>query len=309
MLTSASFELYLPLFTDSSALSPGEFPVVFDLRSFSKTLLYQASPSALQLQDNLKLIAQQDKQAEQKKKRYLTVAIAAIVLIFGILFLLPGLAVLAVVFVAVAIAAFALYARWSRIDLADVRYILPQRLAEMLSRDMAKDNSFEAYIDFSVPTLKQKQTAKRAYAARSGWTEVLFEDPWLRLSGRFLDDTEFALTLNELTVVRSGYKWSNGKRKYKSKSKPKGTEVQLLLHFPRKKYGAMSLLQPDLPQAVNLPPDVEIKRLKTNDHQLLLKVKVPSHRQSSDDLYQLVTQMLLSAYQGLNLSKELSKIT
>ncbi|MEM6452728.1 MAG: hypothetical protein AAF703_20725 [Cyanobacteria bacterium P01_D01_bin.105] len=288
--------------------------MAFDLKSFGKTLVYEGTPSGPQLQANFKQIAVQDKKAEKKRTLYFTIAIISAICAFvgfiwaaqetaaGVLLLVP------IVLLLVAMVTGVLGGRWNQFAVPDLRYTLPMQLVDMLERDMAKNTAFATRIDFSAPTKKKKQVAKGPWPARSGWTQASFEDPWLRLSGQFLDNTRFALTLTELTVVRSGWKRSrSGKRKHKTKTKPKGMEAQLLLKFSRKRYGAVTALQPDLAGAVNLPQQVSLKKIKVNDHQLLLRAKVAPNSLDADGLYQLFTQMLLSAYQVLNLSKELSK--
>ena len=285
--------------------------MAFDLKSFSKTLIYQGSPSAAQLQANFKWIETQDKQAEKKAKICIAIAVIAGILAFLSFIWVAETAasgIIPVVLIAIAVVAGIFGSRWSRLDVPDLRYALPMRLVALLGRDMAKDAPFDARIDFSTPTHKKKQVDKGPWSGRSGWTQTSFEDPWLRLSGRFLDNTLFVLTLTELTVKRSGWKRGrSGKRKHKTKTKPKGMEAQLFLKFPRKRYGAVTVLESDLAGAVQLPQGVALKKIKVNDHQLLLKAKVAPNRLGLDGFYQLFTQMLLSAYHVLNLSKALSK--
>lgn len=285
--------------------------MAFELKSFSKTLMYKGSLSAVQLQANLKQIAAQDKQAEKKKNIYIAIAcIAGFAAFFSFIWVAETSAsgIIPVVLIIIAVVSGVLGSRWSRLDVPDLRYGLPGRLVEMLGRDMAKGSAFDARIDFSQPTQKKKQVAKGPWPGRSGWKQESFEDPWMWLSGRFLDNTVFALTLTELTVVRSGWKRGrSGKRKHKRKTKPKGMEAKLLLKFPRKRYGAVTILESSLEEAVNLPEGVSLKKIKVNDHQLLIQAKVAPNRLTTDGFYQLFTQMLLSAYQVLNLSKELSK--
>jgi len=284
----------------------------FSLKLFSKTLVYKGSFSVAQLQANFKQIAAQDKQAEKKGKIYIAIAIVSSVAAFlafiwaietSVVMLLP------VLLVAVAIVTGGLGAYWSRLNVPNLRHQLPTKLIDMLSRDMAKGALFNARIDFSSSTHKSKQTTKEPWPAKPRWTQAFFADPWLRLSGQFLDHTQFELTLTEIAVVRSGWQRSrSGKHKHKTKTKPKGAEVKLLLKFPRKKYGAVTILrQADLESAVNLPTAVALKKIKVNDHQLLLQAKVPPHGLNENGFYTLFTQMLLSAYQVLNLSKALSK--
>ena len=207
-----------------------------------------------------------------------------------------------------------LASRWRRLDVPNLRYELPQRLADLFSRDVNRETPLGVTLDFSSPTKRHKKICTVPYPARRGWKMDCFEDPWLELDGQFLDRTAFKVSLMERTVSRYGWKRGrSGKSKFKRKNKRKGFDAQIELKFPRKTYGAIALLRPDLPEAIRLPTGVKLKRLKVNQNQLFLQVKVPENcallrsQSTLDGLYQLVTQLLLSAYQGLNLSKTLSK--
>ena len=296
--------------------------MAFNIDSFRKTLLYQSSTSVSQFKVNLKQIAEQDKLAEKQAKKYSTIAV-----ILGVLTILSfiiairespmeplGTVVLVVLFVATVVTAI-IASRWNRLDIRNLRYLLPERLVDMLSRDMARDELLTVRLDFSKPIEKRKKVSTQPYPARRGWKEDSFEDPWLQMEGRLLDNTVFDFRLQELSVTRYGWKRGrSGKRKFKRKTKPKGFEAALLLKFPRKKYGAITVMASDLENVIKLPQKVVLKQLKVNDHQLLLRIKIASDYQQLwqedeilDGLYRVIAQLFLSAYQGLNLSKELSK--
>lgn len=293
--------------------------MAFNIQSFRKTLLYQSSTSASQLKVNLKQIAEQDQLAEKQSRKYNTIAV-----ILGVLTLLsfllavgvsPMATVLLVVLFVATVTTAIIASRWGRLDIRNLRYLLPERLVDMVSRDMAREEPLTVRLDFSKPIEKRKKVSTQPYPARRGWKEDSFEDPWLQMEGRLLDNTVFDFRLQELSVTRYGWKRGrSGKRKFKRKTKPKGFEAALLLKFPRKKYGAITVIASDLQNAIKLPQKVTLKQLKVNDHQLLLRIKIASDYQQLwqedailDGLYRVIAQMFLSAYQGLNLSKELSK--
>ncbi len=289
--------------------------MAFNSGLFSTQPLYETSASAVQLKVYTDRVASQDKLAEKRKRVCTTVAISAFVLTFLTVLMAPAaptFALIATVLSAITGIVAAILAQYlGRLDVTDVRYKLPPRLCDMLGRDMAKGAVFNIRIDFSKSTAKHKMTHKGPYPARRGWKQAFFEDPWLRISGQLLDSTTFDITLRDHTVVRSGTKRSSsGKIKHKRKVKFKGCEAQLVLKYPRKKYGAMSVLAADLSEAVNIPHGMTLKQIKANDHQLVMRVKAPAEvGAAAENLYQLITQMLLSAYQALNLSKALSKAT
>ena len=284
----------------------------FSLRSLYDKLPYVVAASRGQIQANFKQIAEFDALAAQRSKQFaIATAIPGILafIAFGLTEVTPFFSLVGCAFVAIAVAVSILGQHWKRSNLLSARYELLQQLIEMLSRDMAEDASFYAYLDFSKTIIKRKIASRELYPQRRGWEQTFYKDPWIYLQGQFADTTTFDLSLVEHAVVRSGKTYSrSGKTKRKCKTKRKGSEIQLRLRFPRKRYGAMSLLQADLPQAVSLPPTVVLKQIKANDHQLSLRVKAPANAcDSAEDLYQLITQMFLSAYQALNLSKTLSK--
>jgi len=288
--------------------------VTFSLESLKETRMYQATSSATQFRDDFRRVFNYSAEARKKKKRYDLIAMGTGTLTFFGFFWavsVPLLFFIPLISLIVTIRMIMLGKRWRYLHIrsSDVRYQLPLELSEMLSRDMAEEAPIDMKIDFSPPMLLAKLVHEAPWPKRKDWKQQLFEDPWLQLSGCFLDGTFFTLKLSELTVIRSGYKrGSSGKRKFKTKIKPKGMDACLMLNFSRKKYGAITALQSDLINAINLPPDVQLKKLKANDHQLMLSAKVPAYEsQTARQTYLVFTQMLLSAYQCLNLSKVLSK--
>ena len=292
-------------------------PMALNIQTYRKTLRYQATVPAPQLQGHLRQLAQQDRIAEKQKRKYTYISIFGGVLAFLSFFLIsmsPQFGVLTLILVVATTICAVLASRWNRLDIPNLRYELPQRLADLFSRDMDRGAPLEVSIDFSSPIKRNKKICTVPYPARRGWKMDCFEDPWLQLGGQFLDRTEFTVSLMERTVSRYGWKRGrSGKSKFKRKNKFKGFDAQIYLKFPRKTYGAIALLKSDLPEAITLPTGVKLKRLKVHPNQLFLQVKIPANcallrnQSALDGLYQLVTQLLLSAYQGLNLSKALSK--
>ena len=289
------------------------------LSQYYTRLMCKGSFSLPELRSRLNAIGKVS-EAAAKRKRFLTIATVSCILGFFLpLFITPVLPQATVLLPLIVLAGIVLYilGRYNnRLETFKLRYQLPIELAQMLSRDMAPQAPITAHIDFSKPMLRRKRVLVRPWPKRSKWTESLFVDPWLTLSGQFLDGTTFTLSLTDVTVQRKGSKRSrSGKIKLKKKTKPKGVEVKLLLTYLRKKYGAMCLLNDQLPQALDLPANVTVKKVQASDRQFLLRVKVPAYSryltspEASQGLYSLTTRMLLSAYQALNLAKQLSKIS
>lgn len=298
--------------------------MTLDIQSFSQNFVYTAHAPATKLQLELGEMAQLDTLAEQKKKR-LGWLLAGFILGGVVTFLLAAsiepvfstvigaLAVLIIAgCIAGAIATGVRFNYWRKLDFPDWRYQLPDQLIEMLSRDMDRSVPIALRLDMTKATDRTKKIATFPDPYRSGWKIDQFSDPWLQLSGVFLDGTEFSLGLTERNVAKYGWKRSrSGKRKFKRKMKPKGLEVTLTLEIPRKKYGAITLLKQEVADAIHLPPNTPIKHIKVTDNHFSLMAKVPPHKTTNvhniDQLYQIVTLLFLSAYQVLNLAHKLSK--
>lgn len=210
------------------------------------------------------------------------------------------------------------------------RYQLMPQLLDMISRDLDPQHALDLHLVLSPALKPDKQTPPLQH---HGWKVSQFKDSWLRLEGQFLDNTRFLLISTEEWIQKSGSSvGSSGKRKYKTKTKPKGFTFELTLSVPRKIYGAVTMLKNDASAAIKLPRHAILKQLKLSDNRLYLKVKSSIHplpnsgilnnstvqsatrsevnSDSSDsievDLYQLITALFLSSYQILNLARTLS---
>lgn len=262
---------------------------------------------------DLEEIAQLDQVAEQKKARQTKILIGAFITLFASIFLcifLPPLGFLLLAgSILTAIYAGIRVAQLNRIDLANDRYGLVQKLLTMLSRDLPDNTSLSLKLVLDKPTDKRKKRGTVPHPNRKGWKIDQFRDPWLTLRGRLLDGTRFLITATELYQTAYGWKRGrSGKNKYKTKSKPKGAELGVTLIYPRRKYGAIQVLEKDAMGAIQLPDGVRLKQWKMTGKALRLGVKtLPDPTASDRRLYQTFTMMFLSLYQILNLARALSK--
>ena len=271
--------------------------------------------TAKKLIADLILIQESDAIAEEKQKKLgniLTlVSICCGVLLF-ISFFFPPLFILLFILL---IPLIILTVQWNgqrKRNIANERYEIPKLLLPKFLRDMEPESLVHLAIDFSDPKDKRKKVDTIPDPRRPKWKIDRYTDPWLKLEGQLLDQTRFQIAMTEFTIEKYGWKRSrSGKSKFKRKAKPKGLEVALSLQFSRNKYGAISMLQDALPEAIKLPPKARVKRLKVSENRLLLAVKIPaasfSKNVDPEEVDHLVTQMFLSLYQGLNLAKQLSK--
>ncbi|WP_193911570.1 hypothetical protein [Vasconcelosia minhoensis] len=307
--------------------------MALDRKSFHRKLRYQVTATAPQLIADMQEIAEQDSHAERRQGKFISIAVIFGIATFGSLFL-GGTALgpyLIVFGLIVTIITGALASSWGRRNIANHRYELAQSLAEMVARDMAPQAMLQMSLDCNRSIQSAKRIDRIPHPRRKGWKIDRYRDPWLQLRGKFLDSTQFDLGLTTLAVSKHGWSRSrSGKSKHKRKNQLKGFEVYLMLTFPRKQYGAITALQSELEAAVKLPEAAQLKQLKVSERQLGMKVKVsgqwPALRKTrsasrarlrpdgqdpidANALYQLVTQMFLSAYQILNLSRALSQPT
>src|SRR6476661_10899962 len=190
-----------------------------------------------------------------------------------------------------------------KLKLRDDRYELPKKILSMVNRDRTPNSNVKIRIHFTPASEKGKKIQTLPHPRKRGWKLDIFEDQWLTLEGKFLDSTNFFLTVTELKRTAYGH---NARGKWKSKKKPKGTKISLKLSFPSKKYGSIHVIQKAAPEAVKLPEEVNIKKIKVTPKAIDLTVNTPLNLKQ-EEMYQTITMMFLSLYQVLNFAKMLSK--
>ncbi|MEM0979231.1 MAG: hypothetical protein AAGH78_03050 [Cyanobacteria bacterium P01_H01_bin.58] len=280
---------------------------------------YQTTATASRIKLDCQAIAEFDKKLEKQASLATTLIIVGVAALF-LSFLgsaLLGNAVLLYVILPFALGAIitggVLNLQTQGLRIPDNRYQVVPELVDTLSRDMEENAVLHLQLNCMPTTHKLKKLDTIPHPSRPGrrgWKIDRFQDNWLTLGGAFVDGTNFSLAVIERAIAKYGWKRSrSGKRKFKRKEKSKGVELSLDLHFPRKRYGAIQILQQEVSQAIQLPPQVHLKRLKISDRSFFLSIQAPPEFVKSHALKQLVTQLLLNAYHVLNLAKQLSKRT
>ncbi|MEO1093700.1 MAG: hypothetical protein AAFX01_02220 [Cyanobacteria bacterium J06638_28] len=280
---------------------------------------YQTTATAARIKLDCQAIAEFDKQLEQQANLATTLIVIGVVALF-LSFLgsaLLGNAVLLYIILPLALGAIitgsVLNLQTQGLRIPDIRYQLVLELIDILSRDMEENAFLHLQLNCSPTTHKLKKLDTIPHPSRPGrrgWKIDRFQDNWLTLGGTFIDDTNFSLAVIERAIAKYGWKRSrSGKRKFKRKEKSKGIELSLDLQLPRKRYGAIQVLQQEVSQAIQLPPQVRLKRLKISDRSFFLSIQAPPELVEHHALERLVTQLLLNAYHVLNLAKQLSKRT
>ena len=237
--------------------------MAINLKTFAKHLNYQADTSVRQIFKDLKELAEIKQLAEQKAANLyssfgcgvILLIIFAIFVFFSALtsfqktgttfgFIMFVILMIPIIFFAVKLSYY------NKLKLRDYRYELPKKNLSMVNRDRTPNSKVKILIHFTPAGKMGKKIQTLRHPSKRGWKLDIFEDQWLTLEGKFRDNTNFFLTVTDLNRRAYGF---NAKSKWKSKDKPKGTEINLKLSLPRKKYGSIHVIQKAAPEAVKLP--------------------------------------------------------
>jgi len=290
--------------------------MAINLETFAKDLTYQGDTSVRQIFKDLKKLPEIKQLAEQKVAYFINLAIGSWLVGIGLIIImaffiesinaltnLRGLKFLLAVLIVPAIFCTVKLYYYHTLKLRDDRYELSKKILSMVNRDRTPNSNVKILIHFTPAGKMGKKIQTLPHPGKRGWKLDIFEDQWLTLEGKFLDSTNFFLTVTELNRRAYGF---NANRKWKSKNKAKGTEINLKLSFPSKKYGSIHVIQKAAPEAVKLPEQVNLKRMKVTPKALDLTVTTP-HFFKQEEMYQTITMMFLSLYQVLNFAKLLSR--
>ena len=188
-------------------------------------------------------------------------------------------------------------------DFEDRRYQLLDRMNRLIGVDMAP----HAVLDLTLNLERVDSKHKLINKGKAGiWNVDYYEDSWLKLRGQLLDGTRFSLELTEKYQYRHRKKRSaSGKIKHKSKTKS-AIQAIVSLKAKEKRYPDAEQLGQQARGALQLPQATQVKELCAKDNVLTLKTarKGDWNVDSSTDL---LSGMLLSLYQVLNLSRKIGK--
>lgn len=291
-----------------------------NLESFRKSLIYDVTAPRQVIDNELNEIKNINQVIGERQAGLMQIGWKYLKILFGLvfvsiimIFIFPVVTILIwlVIPIVFAIALFNYIQSWrqGRFSIQAYRYELPQKILEILSRDMDENAPISLKLDFSHPTGNNKIVAKIPHPQRSGWELKKFQDSWLQTSGQLLDKTEFKLTIVEVNHIMSGWKRSRrGKFKHKSKTKGKGVDINLELKYSSRKYGGIKSLQKEVQTAIQLPDLAVLNEIKVNGKNLELSVTAsPTLATNSVGLSEVTTMMFLSCYQILNLARTISK--
>ena len=290
--------------------------MAINLKTFAKDLTYQANTSVRQIFKDLKELAEIKQLAEKKVAYFSKLAVWGVALIIFLIFLWffaltnfsSGRIFGFIMFVILIIPTIFCSVKWNyyhKLKLRDERYELTKKILSMVNRDRTPKSNVKILIHFTPADKMGKKIQTLPHPSKRGWKLDIFEDQWLTLEGKFIDSSNFCLTVTDLDRKAS---WFNSRGKFKSKYKDKGTDINLRLTFPSKKYGATNFLQQATQSAVKLPAGigVQLKQIKVGGKVIDLTVNTPQNL-NQEDMYQTITMMFLSLYQVLNFAKMLSR--
>lgn len=288
--------------------------------------------------DHLAQISSIDKQCERGQKTAGFAAVGSFFLSIIIACGFPGLGPVTVLIGIVAAFAFgAAFAEHARLNVDDERYLLTEKLIEMIKRDLSRKSSISVTADF-------REVNHTSNFARNVLRGQLFASKWLSLEGQFVDDTRFQLTVTEFLKV----KYRKNKQRHKgyridltlvlrdaryarvgdilANFKPIKIPISKNITTDRSRFAGKYLSQPLPPtrnigepnsinKLFNLPIGASPVRLDFRGRRLMISVKMEPKQfnatpeRTVNALYTVCASMFLTAYHLLNLARRISSGT
>jgi len=279
------------------------------LEQLSSTRTYQGQLTKQELSQSLAALETLDKESEKKKQLGCLISLGSLFgSISGFVFAVPGQTPLLgwpVTLLGLAGLVWGLVQRSSagKTDFEDRRYQLLDRVTRLLGVDMSADSLLQVQLDLQPVDHSGKKVGKGKVGV---WNVDYYEDPWLNIQGQLLDGTRFTAGLTEKYQYRHRKKYSaSGKIKHKSKTK---TALQAVVSVKpkEKRYPGAGQLGQQAHGAVQVPATAQVKSLSVRENVLALKTASRGDW-TVDATTHLLSQMLLSLYQVLNLSRKIDK--
>lgn len=292
-----------------------------DIATFEKNYVYQRTATIPEVTADLRIIGQFDAYHERLKSRWGYAMAACVITGIG-----SGLyfAATNVFHENTAVAIFWLglcfcglimcttkMLKHGESDLANRRYELVEEVLRLLEKDSASNESVAVRLDLQKPNHATKKTRDGKVGP---WNVEYFLDPWLDLSGQFLDGSSYRLQgLEKYQARRKTYRSRSGKTKSKSKSKS-ALQVTLLLKPNAKQYTEPETISSRLKSTVQLPGWATTKSVGLHKDRLQLTAQSvaawhgkPLPPRPDNNTFasgpHLVAMMFLSLYQALNQSR------
>ncbi len=286
--------------------------MAIDIQQFQREACYQAKDSPQAILADIAVIRGLDTVAEGKQRLWGWLSVLFLV-VGGIALLVGGPGtIVGIIFLMGFGVALLIRRGHKNSNVEDRRYELVAGLLPLLEADMNPD----ALIDINLDLRELESHAKLDRTEDFGRiTERYYVDPWLKISGRFLDGTSFQIGFLDRMRVRHVVKYSaSGKRKSKTKRKAK-LSIVVQLKVKPDRYPALPHVADSSKGAVQIPPGCVVLGLKSNGPTLSLKVEppdywdaeVPGEPAADPSGANIIAMMMLSLYQVLTLAKTIDK--
>ena len=288
--------------------------MAIDLTQFKRSHCCQGTATAAEITETLKQIRQFDAKSEGSRRLMRWMMLFSFLLIIagvggGIALTNPILFFVALGAGIVFVLLIIVHTSTGKNDLPNRRYELLEDVIGVVRRDMPKDAPLNVSLDLAPPHAKRKKTRQDKV---KDWNVTYYDDPWLKLSGKFADGTDFEIAMLERYQARK--KWArsrSGKSKLKTKSKS-ATLTSVNIYPKQKKYANLSQVANQIRAHVQLPQWSRVKKAEVDSKSLKLtsvttvawSVKRTDPKTEFDGKH-LVVLSLLSLYQVLNVSKSL----
>ena len=286
------------------------------LAGFERTLVYMQRAPVEVITRDLTEIARTDLKSEAIIHKYGTRMLWC-VLVFIVCFALGCFVY--VPFVGCLVAAWIFYrssvhkGAAKRFDIENRRYILIGRLLGSLREDMLPGAPVSVYASFESPIHEGKCVGTAPYGRL---TLRRYVDPWLWVRAELRDGTRVTLSAQQNTSVKAGWKTgSSGKTKYKTKSKGR-IILSVDVAAASKKLGGFDRIASTAHQAMQLPPQLQVRDFYAKDGQVAIKAALGGDWEEPPDVRNQLPQsrlsvmfasMLMSAYQPILLARAVKK--
>jgi hypothetical protein len=185
--------------------------MAINLKTFAKDLTYQANTSVRQIFKDLKELAEIKQLAEQKAAYFSTWGLRGVGLILFAIFMWFfaltnfltdwmsfGFFMFVILLIIATIFCSVKWNYYQKLKLRDDRYELSKKILSMVNRDRTPKSNVKILIHFTPAGKMGKKIQTLPHPSKRGWKLDIFEDQWLTLEGKFLDSTNFFLTVTEL---------------------------------------------------------------------------------------------------------------
>ena len=207
---------------------------------------------------------------------------------------------------------FVVAERATHMDVENRRYDLVERILTLLAIDLGPEAEVSIRLELEDPRGADKRVGDDA---DGDWRVERYEDPWLELRGRLLDETAFVLRIDALPEERSRQETTPQGETLTKRVWEEETRLVLELQPPLRRYDRLEAVARVAEAAVRLPEHARLEALSLEPEALRLEVRTraawtaapPNEPDVSEAPgTELVAMMFLSLYHMLHLSERVT---